>query len=75
MNINLKEIQIKYLFNYLIDIGKLDLIDLMAKSDKHEIHILRIKRMLVPSTAHHNTIINYLKRNGVEIDYPNGRVV
>ena len=75
MNTDLKETQCKYIFNYLIDIGKLDLIELMAASDRKDIHVVRIKKMLVPSIPHHNTIINYLKRNGVEIIYPNGDVI
>jgi hypothetical protein len=75
MNLEIKETQCKYIFNYLIDIGKFDLIDLMAASDRHDIHIIRIKKKLVPNIIYHNTIINYLKKNGVEIVYPNGNVV
>lgn len=70
----LKETQCKYLFAYLIDIGKLDLIELMAKSDRHEIHTIKINSRLVPDAVYHNTIISYLKRNGVEIRYPRGPV-
>jgi hypothetical protein len=75
MNLEIKETQCKYIFKYLIDQGRFDLIDLLAASDRHEIHILRIKRMLVSNIIHHNVIIHYLKRNGVEIVYPNGDVI
>jgi hypothetical protein len=70
----LKETQCKFLFAYLIDIGKFNLIELMAKSDRHEIHTIRINSKLVPNVVYHNTIINYLKRNGVEIIYPRGPI-
>ena len=75
MNMELKEKQVKYIYDYLIDVQRLDLIDLMARSDRQEIHVLKINKKLVPSTAHHNTIINYLKKNGVDIVYPKGKVV
>lgn len=75
MNIDLKETQCKYIFKYLIDQGRFDLIDLMASSDRHDIHVIRIKKMLVPNIIYHNTIISYLKRNCVEIIYPNGDVI
>ena len=74
INMELKEKQVKYIYDFLIDIQRLDLIDLMARSDRQEIHILKVNKKLVPNTVHHNTIINYLKKNGVDIVYPNGRV-
>jgi hypothetical protein len=64
---NLKETQCINLFKYLIDIGRFDLIDLLAKSDKLEIHNIKIKRQLVPNLIYHNVIINHLKRNGANI--------
>ena len=75
INMELKEKQVKYIYDFLIDIQRLDLIDLMARSDRQEIHILKVNKKLVPNTVHHNTIINYLKKNGVDIVYPKGKVV
>ena len=74
MNVDYKEIQCRYLYGYLIEQGKFDLIELLAKSDRREIHNINVNSRLVSSRAHHNAIVLYLKRNGVEIDYPKGRV-
>jgi hypothetical protein len=68
--INIKEAQCRNISNYLINCGKLDLIDLLAKAERHEIHTIKIKRKLVESTPYHNAIISFLKRYGVEIIYP-----
>ena len=70
--LELEEAQIKNVYNYLIIIERFDLIDLLAKASKKEIHVVRIKKMLVPRRPYHNTIINILKKNNVEIIYPNG---
>jgi len=52
---------------YLTGLGKFDLIDLMAKSDKKQIHEIIIKKSLVPNLVIHNKIIKYLEKNGVEV--------
>lgn len=59
--------QVSYIWTYLIDLGKLDIIELMAKSDKKELHKIIIKKHLVPNLVVHNTIIKYLENNGVEV--------
>jgi hypothetical protein len=56
-----------FIWPYLIELGKFDLIELMAKSDKKEIHEIVIKRLLVPDIIVHNTIIKYLEKNGVKV--------
>ena len=56
-----------YIWTYLIEIGKFDLIELMAKSDRKEIHEIIIKKLLVPNLVIHNTIIKYLEKNGVKV--------
>ena len=57
-----------YIWPYLISIGKLELIELMAKSDRKEIKEINIKRALVPDLVVHNTIIRYLENNGVKVN-------
>ena len=61
------ERQTKHIYQHLLELGKFDLMDLIAKADKHEVHAIRIKRQLVPSLPYHNAIIQRLKKNGVEI--------
>jgi hypothetical protein len=56
-----------YIWVYLINLGRYDLIELMAKSDRKEINTIKIKRMLVPDIVIHNTVIKYLERNGVTV--------
>ena len=56
-----------FIWPYLIELGKYDLIELMAKSDKKEIHEIIIKNQLVPDLIVHNTIIKYLEKNGVKV--------
>jgi hypothetical protein len=56
-----------YIWTYLIDLGKLDLIELMAKSDRKEMKTIKIKRLLVPDLIIHNTIIKYLENNGIKV--------
>lgn len=73
-SINIKEAQCRNIYNYLINCGKIDLIDLLAKAERHEIHTIKINKKLVDSTPYHNTIISFLKRNSVDIQYPNGEV-
>lgn len=74
MNLELKERQCVHLTEYLINNNKFDLIDLLAKSDKLKIHTLKVNKRLVPNRVYHNAIISYLKRNGVDIIYPNGEI-
>lgn len=52
---------------YLTGLGKFDLIDLMAKSDKKQIHEIKIKKLLVPNLVIHNKIIKYLENNNVKV--------
>lgn len=73
--IHIKEAQCRNIYNYLINCCKFELIDLLAKAERHEIHTVKINRKLVDSVPYHNTIISFLKRNDVEIIYPNGEVV
>ena len=56
-----------YIWTYLIDLRRFDLIELMAKSDRKEINTIKIKRLLVPNIVVHNTIIKYLEKNGVKV--------
>lgn len=56
-----------YIWSYLIDIGRYDLIELMAKSDRKEINAIKIKRTLVPDLIVQATIIKYLEANGVKV--------
>jgi len=56
-----------YIWSYLVDMGKLNLIALMADSDKHLFKKIIIRRLLVPDLIIHNTIIKYLENNGVEV--------
>ena len=79
MNLDLKETQCKHLYVYLVDRMSFKVIEMMAASDKahNEGHHLKIqvKSKLAPNIVYHNAIINYLKRNGDEIIYPNGDVL
>lgn len=65
--LDLKEIQVRNLFDKLIDYQRFDIIELLAESDRKEIKIVKIKRQLVGNLAVHNAIIHYLKLNGVEV--------
>jgi hypothetical protein len=56
-----------FIWTYLIDLGRYDLIELMAKSDKKEIHTIKIKKLLVPDIVVHATMIKYLENNGVKV--------
>jgi hypothetical protein len=58
---------LNFIWPYLIELEKFDLIELMAKSDRKEIHEIIIKRHLVPDLVIHNTIIKYLEKNGVKV--------
>jgi hypothetical protein len=62
-----KKTESTFIWSYLIEQNKLDLIDLMAKSDRREVKKIIIKRTLVPDLIVHNTIIKYLENNGVVI--------
>lgn len=62
-----KKTESTFIWSYLIEQNKLDLIDLMAKSDRREVKKIIIKRTLVPNLIIHNTIIKYLENNGVVI--------
>jgi len=65
--LDLKETQTRNLFGKLIDYQRFDLIELMAKADRKEIKVVKIKRQLVGSLAVHNAIVHYLKMNDVEV--------
>jgi beta-lactamase superfamily II metal-dependent hydrolase len=67
MMIKSEKIEPNFIWTYLIDLGRHDLIELMAKSDKKEIKKIKVKRMLVPDLIIHNTIIKYLENNGVRV--------
>jgi hypothetical protein len=56
-----------FIWSYLVELGKYDLIELMSKSDKKEIKKVIIKKLLVPDLVIHCAIIKYLEKNGVEI--------
>ena len=60
-----KKTEPTFIWSYLIEQNKLDLIELMAKSDRREVKKIIIKRTLVPDLIVHNTIIKYLENNGV----------
>ena len=70
--IELEECQVKNIYNYLIEIERFDLIDLLAKACQKEVHVIKIKKILVSKRPYHNAIIKFLKKNGIEIIYPNG---
>lgn len=57
---------INYIFVYLTELQRYDIIELMAKSDKKEIAVIKIKKRLVPDLIIHNAIIKYLENNNVE---------
>jgi len=56
-----------FIWTYLIELGKFELIDLMAKAEKHEFTEIKIKRALVPDIVIHNNIIKHLEKNGVTV--------
>jgi len=66
MTVN-KKTEPTFIWSYLIEIGRYDLIELMAKSDRKELKKIIIKRLLVPDLIVHNTIIKYLENNGIEV--------
>jgi len=61
------KIDAKALWDYLAEKGKFDLIELLSKSDKKEIHEVIIRRLLVPDKNMHNAILSYLDNNGIII--------
>ncbi len=56
-----------FLWNYLAEKGKFEIIDLLARAEKHEIHKVKIKRRLVPDQEMHDFIVSFLKKNDVEV--------
>jgi DUF1009 family protein len=62
-----KKTDYKYIWSYLVELGRHDLIDLMVKSDKKKIHEIIIKKRMVPDLVVHNTIIKYLEKNGIKV--------
>lgn len=56
-----------FIWTYLIGLGKFELIDLMAKAEKHEFKEIKIKRALVPDIVIHNSIIKHLEKNGITV--------
>jgi hypothetical protein len=58
---------IQEVWDHLIAIDKLDLIDLLAKVEKKEIHTLKIKRPLVENRFVNIMILKFMKDNGVNL--------
>jgi len=56
-----------FIWTYLTENGRHNIIDLMVKSDKKQIKEVRIKRQLVPDLVVHNAIIKYLEKNRVKV--------
>jgi hypothetical protein len=70
---------IQEVWDYLTAIGKFDLIDLLAKAEKKEIHTLKIKRPLVGNRFINIMILKFMKDNGVNLimeyeEKPNGNM-
>lgn len=60
-------IDYNFLWNYLVGLGRFDLIDLLHKAENKKIHTIKIYRQLVPDRIIHNVIINFLKINDISI--------